>query len=121
MPVLEIAKKGYLLWNQYLQTLAKSQRYSLGLKIDCLFVEIIEAISIAVFLKKEEKLPYVRIAIRKLDTLKILLMILWETKALDNKKYITLSKPLSDLGRQLGGWNGNLSKPAEKQNSPDKK
>mgnify|MGYP001282555127 CR=1 FL=1 len=71
-------------------------------------------VAYAVFLKKEEKLPYVRIAIRKLDTLKILLMVLWETKALDNKKYIALSEKFSSLGRMLGGWNGQLAK----ENSP---
>jgi hypothetical protein len=36
----------------------------------------------------------VRLAIRKLDTLKVLLMLLWETKSLRDKKYIALSLPL---------------------------
>jgi len=79
-----------------------------------MLVELIEAISTAGFLSREEKLPYVRIAIRKLDTLKILLMVLWETKALDNKKYVALSLPLDEVGKMLGGWNGQLVK----QNSP---
>ena len=41
-------------------------------------------------------------------------MILWETKSLDNKKYIAVSGPLDEIGRMLGGWNGKLT---EKQNS----
>jgi len=57
-----------------------------------------------------EKLPYVRLAIRKIDTLKIFLMILWETKSFDNKKYITLSSKLDEVGRMLGGWHGQLLK-----------
>ncbi len=65
---------------------------------------------------REEKLPYVRLAIRKVDTLKIFLMILWETKSLDNKKYIALSLKIDEIGRMLGGWNGQL----QKQNSPNK-
>ncbi len=73
-------------------------------------VEIIEAIAIAIFLKPEEKLPYVRLAIRKTDTLKIFLMILWETKSLDNKKYLALSEKLSEVGKMLGGWCGQLTK-----------
>lgn len=73
-------------------------------------VEIIEAIAIAIFLKPEEKLPYVRLAIRKADTLKIFLMLLWETKSLDNKKDIVLSEKLNEVGKMLGGWNGQLSK-----------
>ncbi len=85
-------------------------------KIDNLFIEAIEAIAIASFLSKEEKLPYVRVGIRKIDTLKILLMVLWETKSLDNKKYIALSEKLNTAGKMLGGWSGQLSK----QNSPVK-
>jgi len=77
-------------------------------------VEIIEAISIASFLSREEKPPWVRLAIRKTDTLKILLMVLWEIKALDDKKYIALSTGIDEIGKMLGGWNGQLIK----QNSP---
>jgi len=79
-------------------------------------VEAIEAISIASFLSRTEKLPYVKLAIRKVDTLKIMLMVLWETKSLDNKKYIALSLKIDEIGRMLGGWNGQLAK----QNSPAK-
>lgn len=102
------------MWYQYYQTLPKLHRHSLGQRIDVLFVEIIESISVASFLIKGEKLPYVRIAIRKLDTLRLLLMVLWETKSIDNKKYIALSLQLDEIGKMLGGWNGQLSK----QNSP---
>jgi hypothetical protein len=114
LPVLHKLKTVYLLWYNYYQILPKEHRYSLGIKIDNLFVEIMEAISLAGFLPKGEKQPYVRLSIRKVDTLKILLMILWETKSIDNKKYIALSVPLDEVGRMLGGWNGQLTK----QNSP---
>jgi hypothetical protein len=81
-----------------------------GAKIDILFVEIIEATSSAAFLAKDEKAPWVRLAIRKTDTLKLLLLILWETKSLETKKYATLSEKLDEVGRMLGGWRGQLSK-----------
>lgn len=71
----------------------------------------------ASFLSKDEKLPYIRLAIRKMDTLKVLLMVLWETKSLDNKKYIALSLQTDEIGKMLGGWSGQISK----QNSPAKK
>ena len=51
-----------------------------------------------------------RLAIRKVDTLKILLMVLWETKSLDTKKYIALSEKVEEIGKMLGGWNGQLAK-----------
>ncbi len=78
-----------------------------------LFIEAIESISVASFLRKENKLPYVQQAIRKIDTLKILLMVLWEVKSLDNKKYITISENIHIVGKMLGGWNGQLSKTSE--------
>ena len=112
--MLQKIKSAYLLWYGYYQALPKTHRYSLGQKIDTLFIEIIEAVATASFLKRQEKLPYVRRAIQKLDALKILLMVLWETKALDNKKYAAQSVPLNEIGKMLGGWNGQLIK----QNSP---
>lgn len=41
-------------------------------------------------------------------------MVLWETKSLDDKKYIYLSTKLEEIGKMLGGWNGQI----QKQNSP---
>ena len=43
-------------------------------------------------------------------------MVLWETKSLDDKKYIALSVKLDEIGKMLGGWSGQL----QKQNSPTK-
>ncbi|TSC91569.1 MAG: hypothetical protein CEN90_367 [Parcubacteria group bacterium Licking1014_17] len=106
----------YLLWYEYYQVLPKPHRYTLGQRIDYLLVEIIEAIATAAFLMREEKIPYVRLAVRKVDVLKILLMILWETKSLGDKKYIALSLRIDGIGKMLGGWHGQL----QKQNSPAK-
>lgn len=116
--LLQKIKVVYVLWYGYYQNLTKLHKYSLGHRIDTLFVEIMEAVSIASFLPKEdrEKRPYICIAIRKLDTLKVLLIVLWEVKSVDNKKYETLSIHLDEIGKMLGGWNGQLSK----QNSPAK-
>ena len=55
-------------------------------------------------------------AITVLDTAKCLLSLLWEIRALDEKKYVALSAPLAEAGRMLGGWHNQLVK----QNSPAK-
>ena len=117
MPVLERIKQAYLLWHEYYSTLPKVHRYTVGERVDALFVEIIEAISGAEFLPRDKKLPFVAVAIRKLNTLLLLLMILWETKSLRDKKYIALSTQLDDIGKMLGGWQGQL----QKQNSPEQR
>jgi hypothetical protein len=113
--VLQKVKTLYIEWYRYYQEIPKTHRYSLGTRIDTFFVEVMEAIAIASFLSRTEKQPYVRLAIRKVDTLKLLLMVLWETKSIGDKKYIALSGPLEEIGKNLGGWSGQLTK----QNSPN--
>ena len=112
--MLEKLKGVYLIWFGYYKDLPKLHKHSLGQKIDKYFIDIIEVVSFASFLKKDEKASYVRLAIRKLDTLKILLMVLWETKTLDHKKYILLSVKLDEIGKMLGGWYGNVTKNSPK-------
>lgn len=108
--MLEKLKSTYKLWHEYHELIPKTQKYSLGNRIDKIFIETIEAVVSATFLQKGEKLPWLRLAIRKLDTANILLLILWETKSIDDKKYITLSEHLEVVGKMLGGWNGQLIK-----------
>jgi len=116
LPVAEKILSAYKLWQEMLKLFPKTTRYSLGIKTDVLFIEIFESISTATFTAKTEKSPWVRRAIIKLDTLKGLLRVAWEIKSLDNKKYITLSEQLSEIGRQLGGWHNQIVK----QNSPSR-
>ncbi|MEK9152681.1 MAG: four helix bundle protein [Patescibacteria group bacterium] len=108
-------KGAYLVWFEYYPNIPKVHRFTLGEKIDAMLIETIEAISAASFTARQEKLPYVRLAIRKIDTCKILLLVLWETKSLDTKKYAALSQKIEEIGRMLGGWSGQLVK----QNSPE--
>ncbi len=115
LPLLSKLKSAYIVWFGYYQTIPKTHRYTLGSRIDGLLVDTIESISIASFTAKPDKLPHVRFAIRKLDTAKILLLVLWETHSLDNKKYLAISVLLEEIGKMLGGWHGQLVK----QNSPE--
>jgi len=117
IPLLQKTKSLYLLWYKYYKFLPKEHRYTLGVKIDILITNVIEEISNASFSTREEKQIYIKIAIRKIDVAKIFLMILWETKSLDNNKYLDISEKIMEIGRMLGGWNGQLIK----QNSPTKK
>lgn len=115
LPILERIKETYLLWHEYHSILPRNHRYSLRGRIDTLCIKIIEAVSAAAFLSKSDKLPYLRLAIRKLDTLKLFLLILFETKSLDTKKYIAITIKFDEIGKMLGGWQGQV----KKQNSPN--
>jgi len=94
----------YKLWHELLPHVPKDSRYTLGIKIDALLVETFEAVFTASYLPREEKLPFVRTAIAKIDLAKFFLRVTWEIRALDEKKYIALSELFDEIGRQLGGW-----------------
>src|SRR3990167_7439352 len=68
LPLLDRIKSIYFLWHEYHSILPKIHRYSLGNKIDNLYVESMEAVSAPAFLGRDEKRPYVRLAARKVDT-----------------------------------------------------
>ena len=63
-----------------------------------------EFIYLASRANKDQKLPFLQKASAKLDLLKFFLQIIWEIKSLDNKKYLSLSEILNEIGRMLGGW-----------------
>ena len=104
MPILQKFLAAYKVWQTYPRHFPKDLRYSLGGKIDSLFTEILEAIFVASYLPKEQKLPYLKKAVTKLDLLKFFVRVAWESRALDNAKFIVLSEPLEEIGKMLGGW-----------------
>ena len=94
----------YKLWHEYLPNFPKDSRYTLGAKVDSLFLGVIEEIIKASSSDKTEKLIFLKIASVKLDLLKFFLQISWEIKSLGNKKYILLSEKINEIGKMLGGW-----------------
>jgi len=94
----------YKLWHSFLPLFPKSSRYTLGAKLDSLFLEMVELIIKASYSDKGGKLISLTSGSFKLDLLKFFLQIAWEIKALDNKKYIRLSEKLNEIGKMLGGW-----------------
>ena len=104
VPIIGRLVSVYKLWYGFQNNFPKKSRYTLGEKIDRLFLEILELLLIGGYLSREKKLLYLQKAGAKLDILKFFLQISWEIKSLDNKKYIVLSEKLNEVGKMLGGW-----------------
>ena len=103
--VLVRAKQGYRLWHDYLEKVNRVDRNTIGIRIDDLFLSLLEFIFRACFAyDKFEKLSFVSQAIGKNDLLKFFLQIAWEQKTIDHKQYGTLILNLDEVGRMLGGW-----------------
>lgn len=103
-------KECYLVWHGYFGRLPRATRYTLGTRIDNLFTDIIADTLHGKFSKPEQKLIILKQASIRLDTLKYLTTILWELKAMDNKKYATLTAKLSLIGQMIGGLLRELQK-----------
>lgn len=88
----------------------KLTRYSLGEKIDLLFIDLAELILIAGYAAREQKAPLVQKASIKLDALKFFLQVAWELKSIENKNFADLIARLAEVGKMLGGWQKQLLK-----------
>jgi hypothetical protein len=104
LPILHKVADAYKLWQTYIRYFPKDLRYTLGGKIDLLFIEVLESLFAASYLIKEQKQPHLQRAAQKLDLLKFFLQLSWECKALDIKKFVNISELTIEIGRMLGGW-----------------
>jgi hypothetical protein len=95
----------YIEWHQiFSRHILKDLRYSLGVRIDALFAQVLEGISLAQFSPPASKSTYLSNTIGKNDTLKFMLYALHELRGIDEKKFLSLSAKAEEIGRMLYGW-----------------
>lgn len=104
LPILSKLSEAYKLWNGFFIHLEHATKYTLGEKIDCLFIDSLELILSARYAPKESKHNLLQKLSVKIDALKFFIKLLWEIKSLDNKKYAAISAPIAEMGKMVGGW-----------------
>jgi len=104
LPIIQKLIVAYKLWREYFLKLNKIDRFSIGLEINRLFIEILQQLFTAIHKNRGQKYIYLARASETLDLLKFMLQISWEVGALELKRYIALSEPLHEIGKMLGGW-----------------
>ncbi len=110
LPIVTKFTECYKLWHDFLTSLPRLTRYTLGIKIDNLFTECLELTVLAGYSARSEKLNTVQKLSTKIDALKFFLKLLWEIKLLDSKKYANISELLAEVGKMAGGWLASLKK-----------
>lgn len=108
LPIIQHLLRAYLLWQEYVHSLPKKSRYTIGARIEKYFLDTLEAVFLASVSDRAHRLVYVERAVVKFDALKFFLQVAWESKVLDTKKYTALSSILEGIGKMLGGWRRNL-------------
>lgn len=102
------SKSAYQSWFLILKDFPKVYRYTLGGKIENLFLEFLDILFSSLYLPKDYKLQKLQLAAQKLDSLKFFLQLAWENKYLANDKYIALAEQLEEVGKMIGGWKRGL-------------
>lgn len=82
----------------------KQDRYTLWQRAENAALDVLEGILLAGQKTKGEKLLVLENVSLKLNILRVLLRLLKETKAIDQKRYVTLQISVDEIGRMLGGW-----------------
>ena len=90
--------------SQHILGFPRAKRYTLGQKLDQLTTDSIELVIMAGYIARDQKLPLLKKVSIKLDLIKILLRLAWETKCIDNNKYQSLAAQILEIGKMLGGW-----------------
>ncbi|TSC52511.1 MAG: hypothetical protein LiPW41_281 [Parcubacteria group bacterium LiPW_41] len=86
----------------------KSSRYTLGERIDELFIRYIELLFKALYASPIRKMEILEVAIAKLDTLKMLIQLSWESKIISTSHFSKLTEQLGEIGKMLYGWKRNI-------------
>ena len=107
----------YKEWSNVLKHIPKMKRYSLGVKIDCLFSDLVELVSLAQFSAKENRTAFITRAISKNDCLKFMLYALLELNGIENKHFIRIAPIVEEIGKMLYGWKNQTEKPKENRQS----
>lgn len=108
LPILQQAADAYVIWHKNLANLPRLARYTLGEKIDGLFLDVIQQILFAGYSNRAEKLVAVARASTKLDALKFFLRLMNRCQELADQKYLEISVPIERTGKMLGGWQKQL-------------
>lgn len=93
-----------MLWRNFFHNFSKSFKITLAEKIDSTFISLLESLYIAQYQDSNSKLQTINKAISTLDILKFFLQIAWESKELDERKFILLSEKLVEVSKMLSGW-----------------
>ncbi len=96
----------YKRWQIEQKHIPKMNRYSLGVKIDTLFVLLIELIQYAQY--SDKKIPYLNKIIVEVNVLKNLLLTLYEIQGISEKAYVEMSAEIEEVGKMVYVWNKRL-------------
>lgn len=88
--------------------MAREERFSLGTKIDLLFLDLLELLRLATYATQNKKVSLLTEAVIKMDSLRFFLQVAWEAKLIPTKQFEHMATKVEEVGRMIGGWRKGL-------------
>ena len=82
----------------------KSEKYSLGDRLEETFLDLLTSIMAAGQAKREWKIPALDRALHLLEKGKILVRLAADIHQLDDRRHHSMQEAMQKIGRMLGGW-----------------
>ena len=108
VPIVQKLYDFYRTFHNFLGKFPKSEKYTLGQNIGSYALKTIEEIFTASTAREGKRAKLV-MASTKLDLIKLMVRLAYDTKCIDQNGYIELQKQLQEIGKMLGGWIRSLS------------
>src|SRR3989344_29184 len=86
----------------------KVRRFGNGNKIDVLFLRILELIRKSAYTPLTKKVVLLEEVSDHIDSFRFFFQLLWETKLISHKEYISFGAEIENLGKIVGGWKKGL-------------
>ena len=96
--------KFYLYLHKTVETIPKQDRFTIGLRCENVTLDILEMLYEANAKHGQNRLTVMQSLDLKLKIIQALIKALFDIKAIDDKKFLSLSEPLIEIGKMLGGW-----------------
>ncbi len=104
VPLFHITYQLYKLFHQYIKLFPKTEKYTLGERIENSILDLLEIIQKASYVSKVNRVIHLENIDSKIQLLKILIRLTHEVRAIDDKKYLLLQAQLQEMGKMIGGW-----------------
>lgn len=98
----------YKTWMAIHRNMERSSRFGIGNKIDVLFLRILESLRKSVYAPINKKVIILEEVSDNIDSFRFFFQLLWETKLVSNKEYISFATEIENLGKIVGGWKKGL-------------
>lgn len=104
IPIFQKTYDLYKLTHAFRKDVPKVDRYTIWQRTENICLQVIETLLRANQSSGSEKVMLLTKASNKIDLIRVFIRLAHETKAIDQKKYLSLQSHLDEIGRMLGGW-----------------